>query len=67
MPVKNNSKQVTSIVKVSDVPNYDAKATQKSEWLIGRHHFKWRRKNLRLAKKRKSDKKKAETKAAKAT
>jgi len=66
MPVKNDKKQVTSIVTVNNVPNYDARATLKSEWLTGKHHFRWRRKNLRLAKKRKSDVKKAEKKDAKA-
>jgi len=52
LPVKNDKKQIASIVSVNDVPNYDARATLKSEWLTGKHHFKWRRRNLRLAKKK---------------
>jgi len=52
MPIVQDRNPVTAIVKVDDVPNYDAKATLKSEWLIGKHHFKWRRRNLRLAKKK---------------
>jgi len=66
LPVSDNRKPVIAVAQVSRVPDYDARATLKSEWLIGKHHFKWRRRNLRLAKKRKADKKKAEAKAAKA-
>jgi len=66
IPIPHDRNPIESIVNVKDVPDYEARATQKSEWLTGKLHFKWRRRNLRLAKKRKFDKKKAEAKAAKA-
>jgi len=65
MPVINNRKQVQQIVNVKDVPLYDARGTVRSEWVIGKRHFKWRRRNLRLMKKRKVEKAKKETKEAK--
>jgi len=67
IPIPHNRNVVESIVKVKDVPNYQARATQKSEWLIGKKHFRWRRRNMRLARRRKIQKEKAETKATKAT
>ena len=53
------------IVNVKDVPEYDAFATLKNEKLIGKHHYKWRRHNLKLAYKRKKEATKAAKKEAK--
>ena len=57
-------KSRVNIVPVDSVPLYDAFATLKNEWCIGKHHFSWRRKNLRLVKKRAAEKaKKAKNEA----
>merc|ERR1712130_1057993 len=41
MPVKNKRK-IASVVKLEDVPDYNAFGTIKNEWCIEKHHFKWR-------------------------
>lgn len=64
IPVKAAAPK-TPIVKVSDVPIYDVYATVKNEKMVGRHHFKWRRHNMKLAYKRKKDTAKAAKKELK--
>ena len=60
-----NKKKVTSIVKLDEVPDYNAWGTMKNEWCLKKHHFKWRRRDLRNAHKRKLEKIKKAKKAAK--
>ncbi|ETO29341.1 60S ribosomal protein L13 [Reticulomyxa filosa] len=55
----------TQVVKVSEVPKYNAFGTLRNEWNVQHHHFKWRRANKRLAKKRAMEKKKQEKKESK--
>jgi len=63
-PMKFQPKKTeVPVVKVSEVPQYDVYATLKNEWCIMHHHFKWRRANLRKAKARYAEAKKAEKKA----
>ena len=63
MPIKNTRK-IAKVVKLEDVPDYNAWGTMKNEWCIQKHHFKWRRNNMRAAHKRKLEKiKKAKKKA----
>jgi len=66
IPIREKRSPIESVVDVQDVPDFQARATQKSEWLVGKHHFRWRRRNKRLARRRKVQKEKAEAKAAKA-
>lgn len=65
LPFGSRCKAVSEVVTVADVPTYDVKATLRSEWAIGKHHFKWRRSNMRLAAKRKAEAAKKKAKEAK--
>eukprot|EP01083_Nonionella_stella_P195012 718716_1 len=64
MPVYNK-KKITSIVKVNDVPDYDAYGTMKNEWCLEKHHFRWRRTDQKRAHKKKLDAAKAAKKKGK--
>jgi large subunit ribosomal protein L13e len=61
----SHKKEITKVVNVSEVPDYNVFATLKNEKLVGKHHFKWRRHNKRLAFKRKRDQAKAAKKELK--
>jgi len=59
-----NTKKIASIVNINEVPDYDAYGTIKNEWCMEKHHFQWRRRDIRAAlKKRKEAEKKAKKKA----
>jgi len=64
MPYHHHVPQVP-LVKVSDVPNYNVVATLSTEWNVEHHHFKWRRRNMKVARKRAAEKKKQEKKDTK--
>eukprot|EP00483_Globobulimina_turgida_P000328 UN00328 len=64
MPVFNQ-KKITSIVKLDDVPDYNAYGTMKNEWCIKKHHFKWRRRDQRRAMKKRLEAEKKKKRAAK--
>jgi len=64
MPVRNKRK-IVQVVDVNEVPDYDAFGTMRNEWCLKKHHFKWRRRNLRSAHKRKMDALKKKDKASK--
>jgi len=53
------------LVRVNAIPKYDVVGTLRTEWNIEHHHFKWRRRNMRLARKRAAEKKKQEKKDSK--
>mmetsp|Transcript_5617 Transcript_5617/g.4907 ORF Transcript_5617/g.4907 Transcript_5617/m.4907 type:complete len:231 (+) Transcript_5617:147-839(+) len=64
LPVKNK-KKIASIVKLDDVPDYNAWGTMKNEWCLKKHHFEWRRRDKRKAHKKKKEAEKKKKKAAK--
>jgi len=61
----HHRRPAVKLVKVNSIPNYDVVGTLNTEWNIEHHHFKWRRRNMRLARKRAMEKKKAEKKESK--
>jgi len=42
-----HEKKTTKLVKLAEVPDYQAWGTMKREWLEGKNHFKWRRQMVR--------------------
>eukprot|EP01083_Nonionella_stella_P160937 526557_1 len=64
MPVKNERK-VASVVKIDEVPDYNAWGTMKNEWCMKKHHFSWRRRDQRAALKRRKEAEKKKKKASK--
>eukprot|EP00484_Ammonia_sp_Unknown_P025239 CAMPEP_0197046402 /NCGR_PEP_ID=MMETSP1384-20130603/22119_1 /TAXON_ID=29189 /ORGANISM="Ammonia sp." /LENGTH=230 /DNA_ID=CAMNT_0042478181 /DNA_START=26 /DNA_END=718 /DNA_ORIENTATION=+ len=64
MPVKS-TKEIASVVNVDEVPDYNAWGTMKNEWCIKKHHFRWRRRDIRTAYKKKMEEEKKKKKAAK--
>jgi len=64
MPVYNQ-RNIASIVNLNEVPDYNAFGTLKNEWCLKKHHFKWRRRDIRLAAKKKLEAAKAAKKKSK--
>merc|ERR1711976_370461 len=64
MPVYNE-KKIATVVNIDDVPDYNAVGTLKNEWCIQKHHFKWRRRDMRKAAKAKAEAAKLAKKRAK--
>merc|ERR1719273_268172 len=56
---------VAKLVKLDEVPDYDAYGTMKNEWCEMKNHFAWRRRDLRANYKKKAEEKKAAKKKAK--
>jgi len=65
LPIFHDRNVVESIVRVKDVPNYQARATQKSEWLIGKKTFQMEKKKQTFGKKKKNTKRKSRSKSSK--
>jgi len=64
MPVPHPTPRV-QVVNVNEVPKYNVVGTLNTEWNIEHHHFEWRRRNMRVARKRAAEKKKQEKKDSK--
>jgi large subunit ribosomal protein L13e len=65
MPFRHRKKTAT-LVKLADVPDYNAYGTMKNELCVQHYHFKWRRRSMRSAYKKKMEEEKAKKKDAKA-
>merc|ERR1711971_328399 len=64
MPYRHK-KKIAELVELSEVPDYNAVGTLKSECCIKKHHFKWRRRDMVAARKKKAEAAKAAKKKAK--
>jgi len=58
-------KRVAEMVKLDEVPDYDAWGTMKQEWVQKKRHFRYRRRDIKAAFKAKKEAAKAAKKAAK--